>query len=229
MSKLYYVIFFPFVLFLWKNRDYIRLSTPLQSFIYANRDAKSSLTIDSTTLYVVNKNTKVTYPINYESTYPIIVSSLNKSIKDQNINSDIQSTLNIIKDSKATRLSKSYFKIEITKNTTTITAPTDEGLHNGINSLNKLIKKNSGKLPLKVIEDYSALDNRALHIVIRNDSILKYYSWIDSARYYNYNKIILRISNRIDFDAFSHFKSTKPRLSKQDFIKFVKYMKKFFH
>ncbi len=225
MSKLYYVIFFPFVLFLWKNRDSIRLSTPLQSFIYANRDAKSSLTIDSTTFYVVNKNTKVTYPINYESTYPIIVSSLNKSIKDQNINSDIQSTLNIIKDSTATRLSKSYFKIEITKNTTTITAPTDEGLHNGINSLNKLIMKNSGKLPLKVIEDYSALDNRALHIVIRNDSILKYYSWIDSARYYNYNKIILRISNRIDLDAFSHFKSAKPRLSKQDFIKFVNYIK----
>ncbi len=178
---------------------------------------------DSTRFFIANELTKISYTGNYPTSFPIIAIFLEESVRKQNEGSKSETELKIIKDVLIKGRPKSYFKIDIGEKITTISAAEDEGLHNGINYFRKLILEKSGKIPLMKYEDFSAIENRTLHLVMRNDSIEKFYSYIDSARYYNYNKIILEISNQIDLQFFNRIEVTKKKLNRKDFLKFIDY------
>jgi len=175
--------------------------------------------------FKLSTKTRLYFPADYAKKYPIIVNELN-SLLNKYSTSDFKNTITFkVKDSLIGK-PKSYFSAKINKNNIEIEAPDIEGIHNAIIRLKNLIKINSGKIPVQYINDYSKIDNRVLHLVIRSNSIGKYKSFLDNARNTHFNTVILMITNRVLLESFNEknkLKKQKTIILKQDLQKLIKY------
>lgn len=197
----------------------------LDSIFYKKNLIKTEFNNLSLSTFSDSSSVVIVFPSNYELKFPIISKSFKDYLSSSYLNNIPSLKINIFLDKSLIDKPNSYYKISTHHDKVDISSGSIEGIHNGIYSFIKISKEYFPTLPENVFEDSSFFENRALHLVIRKDSIQKLYSYIDSARFYNFNKIIFRISNNIDLKSFENEKSNNDKLSLLDFKDFLNYIK----
>ncbi len=122
------------------------------------------------------------------------------------------------------RKSESYLLI-IGKDNINVFSKTDEGLLNGLSTLEYLIQQHNGLLRLGYVVDYPSLKMRVLHIVLWPCKVKDFKKTIRLARLNHFNKLILLIHYGVDFDFLKQLKIKKKKWSVETFKKMVLFAK----
>jgi len=188
----------------------------------------------STDTVSISKKSEINASREFINKYKASFDSIKQTINENSSVNSKKIVINFIKLKHFSNINEKYKKfldknesymLIIGKDNINIFSKTDEGLLNGLSTLEYLIESNKGNLKLGFVVDYPDIKMRVLHIALWPCKEEDFKSAIRLARLNHFNKLILLIHYGVDFDFLRQLKIKKKKWSVETFKKMVAFAK----
>lgn len=186
----------------------------------------------SDSVYIISNSSSISHSnsfVGYSSSLSSLKNTIttygsNKENKPELIFQIITDTINTIPRFKNYIDIHESYAISFTNRKVIIQSKSEQGLLNGLTTLEYLIIKNKGELKVSLIIDYPDIKRRVLHLPLWPGELKTYENIIRLARFNHYNTLILLNFKGVKLNSLKHL-TKENALSKRDFKKLLSYAK----